>query len=118
MLFFIGSMITFNLIGGFLLAASAGMTLFGGYESVASLYEGFLELIGIYQTPDILAALSAESSSLAELPETGSFLELTVQQLGLEFHNFGFLLAPAWYACFATAFSIKRSLTELGLLSI
>lgn len=88
-------MITFKLIGVFLLAGPAGLTLFGGFGSAAGLLERFLELIGIGPTPDGSAVPGAESSSPAELSKTGSFLELTVQQFGLHFLAIGFILAPA-----------------------
>ena len=112
---FLGTTIAVKLLGGLILAGPNGMTLFGGYGSVESLFARFFSLIGLSEgdTPTV----GSEGESFAPQP-TASFLELTVQQFGLHFLAMGFLLAPAWYVFFSTKFSVKSSMAELALFSL
>ena len=110
---FLGTTISIKLLGGFLLAGPNGVTLFGGYGSVESLFQRLLSLIGGSRDPG-----GSTSGGEAEAAASASFLELTIQQFGLHFLAIGFLLAPAWYVFFSTKFSVKNSMAELALFSL
>ena len=112
---FLGTTIAVKLLGGFSLAGPNGLTLFGGYGSVESLFARFFSLIGLSEGSTTTVA--SEGESITAQP-SASFLELTVQQFGLHFLAMGFLLAPAWYVFFSTKFSVKSSMAELALLSL
>ena len=112
---FFATTIAVKLLSGFILAGPNGVTLFGGYGSVESLFARFLSLIG--QSGREPSTGGSEGESIAAQP-TASFLELTVQQFGLHFLAIGFLLAPAWYVFFSTKFSVKSSMAELALFSL
>ena len=112
---FLGTTIVVKLIGGLILAGPNGLTLFGGYGSIESLFARFFSLIGL--AGGETKTVGSEGESIAAQP-TASFLELTFQQFGLHFLAMGFLLAPAWYVFFSTKFSVKSSMTELALFSL
>ena len=112
---FLGTTIAAKLLGGLILAGSNGVTLFGGYGSVESLFARFFSLIGLSGDDTPTSGSDGESISTQS---TASFLELTVQQFGLHFLAMGFLLAPAWYVFFATKFSVNSSMAELALFSL
>jgi 4-amino-4-deoxy-L-arabinose transferase-like glycosyltransferase len=112
---FLAASISLKLLGGFILAGSNGVTLFGGYGSVEALIQRFLVLIGVASNTDTSDNGSGE---VVRIEATESFLELTMQQFGLHFLAMGFLLAPAWYVFFSTKFSVKSSMAELALLSM
>ena len=111
---FLATTIAFKLLGGFILAGPNGVTLFGGYGSLESLFQRFFSLIGLSGSE--ASTEGSEGNSIAQ--PTASFLELTVQQFGLHFLAMGFLLAPAWYVFFSTKFSVKSSMAELALFSL
>lgn len=110
---FIATAIASKLIGGFILAGPSGVTLFGGYGSIESLFGRFLSLISPTNESS-----EPGTSSVTQTPDSAGFLELTIQQFGLHFLAMGFLLAPAWYVFFSTKFSVKSSMAELALLSL
>ena len=112
---FLGTTIVVKLLGGLILAGPNGVTLFGGYGSVQSLFARFFSLTGLSGSE--LTTGGSEGESIEAQP-TASFLELTLQQFGLHFLAMGFLLAPAWYVFFSTKFSVKSSMAELALFSI
>jgi hypothetical protein len=114
-LVFLGTTVVAKLVGGLLLAGPNGVTLFGGYGSVETLFARFLSLIGLSGSEPSTGG--SEGESIAAQP-TASFLELTIQQFGLHFLAMGFLLAPAWYVFFSTKFSVKSSMAELALFSL
>jgi hypothetical protein len=112
---FLAMTIAVKLLGGLILAGPNGVTLFGGYGSIESLFARFFSLIGLsgVETPTV----GSSGESIGAQP-AASFLELTVQQFGLHFLAMGFLLAPAWYVFFSTKFSVKSSMAELALFSL
>ena len=112
---FLVTTITLKLLGGFILAGPNGVTLFGGYGSVESLFQRFFSLIGLSGREASTGGSGGES--IGDQPNA-SFLELTFQQFGLHFLAMGFLLAPAWYVFFSTKFSVKSSMAELALFSL
>ena len=112
---FLGTTISVKLLGGLILAGPNGITLFGGYGSIDSLFQRFVSLIGFSETGN--SSEYSGNESMGAQP-SASFLELTVQQFGLHFLAIGFLLAPAWYVFFSTKFSVKSSMAELALLSL
>ena len=102
-----------KLLGGFLLAGRNGLTLFGGYGSIAGIFQSFIEVI----TQDVSANTAVEASS-AEIKISAGFLELMVQQFGLHSLAIGFLLAPAWYIFFGTKFLVRSPVAELALMTL
>ena len=111
----LGTTIVVKLLGGLILAGPNGITLFGGYGSVESLFARFYSLIGLSGGES--SSRGSEGESIANQP-AASFLELSVQQFGLHFLAMGFLLAPAWYVFFSSKFSVKSSIAELALFSL
>ena len=112
---FLGATIAAKLIGGLILAGPSGVTLFGGYGSIESIFQRVFTALGLAGSGASSGA-SAEESRGIQPPE--SILELTVQQFGLHFLAVGFLLAPAWYVFFSTKFAVKSSMAELALFSL
>ena len=112
---FVGVTIFVKLLGGLILAGPNGVTLFGGYGSVESLFARFISLIGL---SDLGASEGTSEGESVAIRPSASFLELTAQQFGLHFLAMGFILAPAWYVFFSTKFSVKSSMAELALFSI
>ena len=112
---FLGATIAAKLIGGLILAGPSGVTLFGGYGSIESIFQRVFTALGLAGSGASSGA-SAEESRGIQPPE--SILELTVQQFGLHFLAVGFLLAPAWYVFFSTKFTVKSSMAELALFSL
>lgn len=110
--FLLGSIGT-KLLFGFLFAGPNGLTLFGGYGSLETLFGRFLSLLGL--TGDNGDGGSGNLDSSVGEGAAASFLEVFVQQFGLHFVAIGFLLVPAWYVFFATRFSTKSALAELSL---
>ena len=121
---FVGSTVVVKLLGGFLFAGTAGLTLFGGYGSVAGLFQRFLDLVGLGSTSsDSEGSSWSESEAPATIAyerasDNAGLFELFLQQFGLHFLTVGFLLAPVWYVFFSTKFSVKSSIAELSLFSI
>lgn len=112
---FLVTTISGKLLGGLILAGPSGLTLFGGYGSVGSLFQRFLSLIGLADGQGSTGGSDRESIAA---PTNASFVELTVQQFGLHFLAIGFLLAPALYIFFSTKFAVKSSIAELALFSL
>lgn len=120
----ISSAVVLKLVGGFLFVGPAGLTFFGDYGSVSSLFQKFLDLVGLgsagdgseaatFGGPDQLTANTYERAS-----DNAGLLELLLQQFGLHLLTVGFLLAPVWYVFFSTKFAVKTPLAELSLFSL
>ena len=120
---YIVSTIALKLVGGYIFAGTAGLTLFGGYGSLTGLFGRFLQLAGISDSSEGTVSgdsgsPSTEITTYERASDNAGLFELFFQQFGLHFLTVGFLLAPVWYVFFSTKFSIKSSLAELSLLSI
>lgn len=110
---FLASTLLMKLVGGFLLAGPSGLTLFGGYGSIASLLQRFTGLLSRGQAP-----IQGTQQLELEPAMSMSFVELATQQFALHLVAIGFLLAPAWFVFFTTKFSVKSGVAELALLTL